>query len=263
MSEINIAIDSGISKRLLTAGKYCDRDIVVTAADGGGSNDLIDNFITKNMVGSYQNDRVEVVGDYAFYNQTSLTSVSFPSVTSIGIQCFAECSSLQEAAIPLASKINTNAFLNCKSLEKAYFPLAETIDGYVFRNCYALHEVYLPLVTALMDCVFDMPNSTNNALTKLDFPKATSIRSYAFRKCAALTAIALRSSSVATLSNANAFTGTPVASGTGFVYVPAALVDSYKAAANWSTYVAQFRALEDYTVDGTTTGELDESKINA
>lgn len=39
------------------------------------------------------------------------------------------------------------------------------------------------------------------------------------------------------------------------------LVDTYKADTNWSTYAAQFRALEDYTVDGTITGELDESKI--
>ena len=35
MSEINISIDGGTSKRLLTAGKYCDRDIVVTAEGGG------------------------------------------------------------------------------------------------------------------------------------------------------------------------------------------------------------------------------------
>lgn len=40
-----------------------------------------------------------------------------------------------------------------------------------------------------------------------------------------------------------------------------ALVDSYKAATNWSTYATQFRALEDYTVDGTITGELDSTKI--
>ena len=41
----------------------------------------------------------------------------------------------------------------------------------------------------------------------------------------------------------------------------AALVDSYKAATNWSTYADQIRALEDYTVDGTTTGALDETKV--
>ena len=66
---------------------------------------------------------------------------------------------------------------------------------------------------------------------------------------------------MATLSNTNAFSSTPIASGTGYIYVPRALVDSYKAASKWSTYANQFRALEDYTVDGTTTGALDETKI--
>lgn len=37
MSEISITIDGGTSKRLLTAGKYCDRDIVVTATGGGST----------------------------------------------------------------------------------------------------------------------------------------------------------------------------------------------------------------------------------
>ena len=34
MSEFNITVDGGTSKRLLTAGKYCDRDIVITAEGG-------------------------------------------------------------------------------------------------------------------------------------------------------------------------------------------------------------------------------------
>jgi hypothetical protein len=44
----------------------------------------------------------------------------------------------------------------------------------------------------------------------------------------------------------NIFASTPIASGTGYIYVPAALVDSYKGATNWSTYAAQIRAIEDY-----------------
>lgn len=40
MSEFNIIVDGGSSVRLQTAGKYCDRDIVVTATGGGGSPDL-------------------------------------------------------------------------------------------------------------------------------------------------------------------------------------------------------------------------------
>lgn len=39
MSEHNIEVESGKSLRLKTAGKYCDRDIVVSATGGGGDTD--------------------------------------------------------------------------------------------------------------------------------------------------------------------------------------------------------------------------------
>jgi hypothetical protein len=53
----------------------------------------------------------------------------------------------------------------------------------------------------------------------------------------------------------------------GYFYVPRALLSDddakkdYRRATNWSNFATQFRALEDYTVDGTTTGELDPNKI--
>ena len=39
MSEHNITIEGGTSVRLPTAGKYCDRDIIITATGGGGGGD--------------------------------------------------------------------------------------------------------------------------------------------------------------------------------------------------------------------------------
>ena len=39
MSEFNITVEGGKSVKLLTGGKYCDRDIIVTA-EGGGSGDV-------------------------------------------------------------------------------------------------------------------------------------------------------------------------------------------------------------------------------
>ena len=79
-----------------------------------------------------------------------------------------------------------------------------------------------------------------------DFPSATSIGNNAFNGCTKLTSLILRSETMATLSSTGALSGTPIASGTGYIYVPAALVDSYKAASNWSTYANQIRAIEDY-----------------
>jgi hypothetical protein len=71
-----------------------------------------------------------------------------------------------------------------------------------------------------------------------------------FDHCSSLTTLVLRNDTVVTLANINAFQGTPFASdGTGgTVYVPAALIESYQTATNWSTLYASgtcnFAAIE-------------------
>ena len=46
MSEHNITVEGGSSVRLKTAGKYCDRDIVVTSTGGGGGSEDLDAVLT-------------------------------------------------------------------------------------------------------------------------------------------------------------------------------------------------------------------------
>lgn len=59
----------------------------------------------------------------------------------------------------------------------------------------------------------------------------------AFRDCTLLDTIIIRNSTVPALTNVGNFTNTPFASGKagGTIYVPSALIDSYKAANNWNT----------------------------
>lgn len=83
-------------------------------------------------------------------------------------------------------------------------------------------------------------------LVKVILPKVTTFQSYAFYNCTKLAAVIIGTNSVPTLKNVNVFTNTLIASGTGYIYVPANLVDSYKTASNWSSYAAQIRAIEDY-----------------
>lgn len=208
----NITVESGSSVRLPTAGKYCDRDIVVTASGGGGDTSVEDSLVERTII-EYRNDRVTTVGLYAFTNITSLTSVDFPLVTTI----------------------KSNAFQYCSKLVSVNFPLVTSIGSSAFGYC--------------------------AKITRMDFPLVTEINTSAFNRCTELRVLILRSSSMATLKATSAFSNTPIASGKGYVYVPSALIDTYKTATNWSTYADKFRALEDYTVDGTITGELDETKI--
>lgn len=111
------------------------------------------------------------------------------------------------------------------------------------RHCAKLTDVVLPNVTTLGQYAFYQCT----ALKRVELPLVTSIGNYGFGNCSVLDALILaNTAAVCTLSNSNAFTGTLIASGTGYIYVPSALLDSYKAATNWSTYAAQFRAIEDY-----------------
>ena len=73
----------------------------------------------------------------------------------------------------------------------------------------------------------------------------------AFNGCTSLDTLILRKTDgIATLSRGTEFDTTPIGAGNGYIYVPSALIDTYKAATNWSVYSSQFRAIEDYTVDG-------------
>lgn len=82
------------------------------------------------------------------------------------------------------------------------------------------------------------------SLTIVDVPNCKRINTYAFYN-SGLTTLVLRSDTLVT-TTANAFDKTPIKTGTGYIYVPRALVDSYKTDTNWSTYANQIRAIEDY-----------------
>ena len=83
------------------------------------------------------------------------------------------------------------------------------------------------------------------SLTKAELAAVSSIGAYAFNGCTALNMLILRNATMVTLGS-NALASSAIASGTGYVYVPSALVDTYKADSAWSTYAAQIRAIEDY-----------------
>lgn len=192
--------------------------------------------ITRKLSGGYTNDRVSSVGASAFRECTALTSISFPEVVSIGGYSFYKCSKVEHINFPKLESVPGSAFGEFNSLIYMRLPSATTITG-----LYAI---------------------SSGKLTTVDLPVMQSIYNAGLLGCSAMTSLILRNTeSVCGLWSPNALQSTPIESGTGYVYVPRALVGAYKIATNWTIYANQIRALEDYTVDGTTTGELDETKI--
>lgn len=204
------------------------------AAGSGGDTTIEDGLITRTIT-EYSNDRVTVVATQALSNCKSLTKVSFPLVTILQNNAFYNCTSLVTVELPLVRTVNTYALGSCTSLTSIKLPSATVLNTFALHNC--------------------------KALKTAEFSMKVSISGQAFAYCSALEALILRSTELCPMTAANAFLSSSIANGTGYVYVPAALIADYQAATNWSTHAAQFRALEDYTVDGTVTGELDETKI--
>lgn len=243
---------------------------------------------------------VTATGNYSFTGCTALSSVNFPKLVTIAQYTFQNCTSLTEFDGENVTTIATYAFKGCSALTSFNLPKAQSIGGYAFNEAGASHlslpsltsmtsnsfrgskfvSVDFPLVTNIANNGFraqgyiksvTFPKVTSTAsesmrncagLTYVDLPVCTSFGTYTFYDCSSLETLILRTTSkVCSMSNVNVLTNTKIAAGTGYIYVPSTMVASYKSASNWSTYADQIRAIEDYTVDGTITGALDESKI--
>lgn len=134
------------------------------------------------------------------------------------------------------------AFYQCKELETVSLPNVTEVGSECFQGCEKLKAFYTPNLSVISSECFGRCLS----LTRIDLPITNDIGANAFNGCEALNTVILRRSNQAGLSNINAFTNTPIANGTGYIYVPRNLVDRYKSATNWSTFVNQLRAIEDY-----------------
>ena len=123
-------------------------------------------------------------------------------------------------------------------------PLLESVGMYGFQNCQSLTEITLSSLCCINGVgafqgdsklkKVDLPifgDTSSDYSSKGTFPSGT------FNGCSLLDTLILRNSSeIATLGNKNIFNNTPIASGTGYIYVPAALIDEYKTATNWVTF---------------------------
>lgn len=241
-------------------------DAVQTLVDGYGQggggdssllNSLIDGTITSINYGG------SIIRGYAFRKCQQLETISAPDVTSIEGDAFADCVKLKNLFFPKALRIGSFSFGNDCEIEEVTttnFPLVAEIGSTAFQNCKKLARVFLPdtkigqrvfagctsLKTAVFkNITYDTQFTGCTALEAADKTGSGNVGSITFNKCGALTVLVLRSSILCALSNTNAFSETPFASGGagGTIYIPKSLYDhlgdgsssDYKAATNWST----------------------------
>lgn len=106
---------------------------------------------------------ITAIKSFAFFNCSSMTSVNMPaSVQEIGMGAFEGCSSLTQMALPKGILVVENeTFFGCKSLKAIVIPSSVTnIGEEAFSRCTSLISIYCLPKTA--------PECEPNAFSKVD-----------------------------------------------------------------------------------------------
>ncbi len=179
--------------------------------------------VTVNVSGGTNTESEEV----AALLSNTMTALDNSLVTSLRSRACQGATALTTVNLPNVTSIGTYAFYGCTGLTTAHLLKATSVPSQAFYNCTKLQHA---------DC-----------------GQAGSMAAQAFNACTALTELILRkTTAICTLSNVSAINNTPIGKGTGYIYVPKALLSDddetkdYRRATNWSTFQSQFRAIEDY-----------------
>lgn len=206
-------------------------------------------------------------GQYLFYGGSRLSALTelLNHCKSSGVNCRYMFQYAQSAQTFDFSQVNgvkvTNAnsmFTNCTNLESIDLTKFDFSDCYdftqMFRYDAKLTSVNLTGFTnggsSTFQSMFDGCKLLTEAdISSFNYPLNTSAdmgsSSGMFYGCSALTKLIINNSNGFRMSNTDMLKNTPIESGTGYVYVPDNLVDTYKADSNWSTYANQIKGMSE------------------
>jgi uncharacterized repeat protein (TIGR02543 family) len=212
---------------------FVDRDMTIyanwiTASDGFVFKPTLDGlgYIVESYLGNdvsvaiqstYNGKAVTEIGEYLFYNNESLLSVSLPSqLVRIGMAAFKNVTQLTAINMPDTLKyLDTDAFSGATSLSSINFSSSlEIIGNNAFDFCTSLASVNLPA-------------------------SIKEIRSRAFGSCSSLVSVTINATTPP-LRFANSFEGTPQSLQ---YFVPSSSVNTYKNNEYWLEYASKIFAI--------------------
>lgn len=212
--------------------KNGDFDLILATGGGGYT---LEEFATGEVPsGEIEiSESVSTLRDCVF-QKTNITSVTWNATVMRGVSPF-QNSELQSFSAPYATEARGKILNGCQKLTDVSLPQLQDIVSDQFIENTRITQLVLPSMTRE---IYGNAFRFNRLLKTADLGRTSQIFDNAFSECNVLDTVILRKSdAICTIRNVNTFNRTPFASGGagGEIYVPSALIDTYKASANWST----------------------------
>ena len=174
----------------------------------------------------------ELLGGYTF-KSVPISSIDLPKCKRMIQYDFDLCQDLQNINLPQCDYLGPKTFANCVNLKSIDLPLCTTVGANAFDYCFVMSSVSLPM------CKYVGPNAFHSALalSSVNLPVCSRIDRNAFDGF--IETLVLGYNSVVTIPAIGIFTGNIPS-----IYVPASLVEAYKADPNWSQYSSQIFPIE-------------------
>ena len=190
-------------------------------ATAGGTNPVVSGGDIDKLIDGTLSDvksNAQSIRPYCFYSCNWIKTADLPEAKVIYEYAFAK-SSIELVSIPNVESIGPYAFSE-SSIKNINIEKCNVLPVYAFKSCTSLEKVSLSICSLILGNVFN--------------------------GCSSLDTLILRYINGVVSISSSTLTGTKIASGDGYVYVPAALISQYQSSSKWSSYTSQFRAIEDY-----------------
>lgn len=194
----------------------------------------------KNFITELSDETITEIGIYAANSASNLESINFPNVKTINQGAFGGCTKLSKINIPNVTTIWASAFSHCHALTSLKLANINRVSDHAFTSCYNLESVDL--------------GSDLHTLGEVAFLSCYSLKKLVIRREDAMLTW------YNPLSYCYHFDGTvdetynPNGDKDGYIYVPDALVDTYKndvgtTGKGWNQYADQIKPLSEYVED--------------
>ena len=196
-------------------------------------------FVENEILLSINLPKCTTVDNYGFYMCRNLTNINLPKCTSVGEYALAGLTKIVSVDLPECVTAGKTAFRNNTNMTSINLPKCETIDNNGLAYCSSLTQIVLPKIKTIG--AFGLESCTKLQTVDLG-ADVVSVGGAAFSSCTKLDTLIIRANTLLPFSN-NMLASTKIAGGYGHIYVPTELVDTYKAAAGWSTYANIIEAI--------------------